>query len=72
MVGVEIARVRWVISSVCKKALGNALPLTRDVVTSCPGLPEQRGFPGCGSFSAKTRTAQGKVGLWIPGPVALS
>lgn len=64
MVGVEIAHVWWVVSGVCKD-LGSALPLTWDVVTSCPGLPEQRGFPGCGAFSAKTRTAQDKVGRWI-------
>lgn len=58
-------------SNVCKKDLGSALLLTLDVVTSCPGLPEQRGFPGCGAFSAKIRRAQGKVGWRITGPVAL-
>lgn len=71
MVNVEIAHFWWVISGVCKKDLGSALPLTWDVVTSCPGLPEQRGFLRCRAFSAKTRTAQAKVAWWIPCPVAL-
>ena len=33
-----------------------------DTVTDCSGFPGLSGFLGCGTFSAKTRKARGKLG----------